>query len=159
MSLRLDKRLSRLAETIGADYTRYADDMFISAQEKFPYKEIVQVIRDTLTEFGAPYILKDEKTHFGSRKGHNFCLGLCLNADNNITTGYKTKKYFKAAMTNFILDTKNKKPWPIEDVMTLRGKMSYYEMVEPEYFREITNRMNAKWNVNIRDMFAEALSV
>ena len=140
-------------------YTRYADDMFISAQEKFPYKEIVQVIRNTLTEFGAPYVLKDEKTHFGSRKGHNFCLGLCLNADNNITTGYKTKKYFKAAMTNFILDMKNKKPWPIEDVMTLRGKMSYYEMVEPEYFREITNRMNAKWNVNIRDMFAKALSM
>lgn len=140
-------------------YTRYADDMFISAQEMFPYKEIVQIIRSTLKEFEAPYILKDEKTHFGSRKGHNFCLGLCLNADNNITTGYKTKKYFKAAMTNFIMDTKNGKSWPIEDVMALRGKMSYYNMIEPEYFKQIISRMNEKWNVNVNSMFAKALSM
>lgn len=140
-------------------YTRYADDMFISAKEKFPYREIVQLIRDTLKEFGAPYLLKDEKTHFGSRKGHNFCLGLCLNADNNITTGYKTKKYFKAAMTNFILDTKNEKSWPIEDVMTLRGKMSYYKMIEPQYFDEIVTRMSTKWNVDVLQMFKKYLSL
>ena len=140
-------------------YTRYADDMHISAQERFPYKEIVQLIRDVLKEFGAPYELKDEKTHFGNRKGKNWNLGLMINADNNITVGYRKKKYFKAAMTNFILDTMHGKRWDISDVVSLRGLISYYKMVEKDYFNTIITRMNDKWNVNVEDMFKAYLSV
>lgn len=68
-------------------YTRYADDIHISAQEKFPYKEIVKLIESTLKEFDAPYVIKKEKTHYGSRNGKNWNLGLMLNKDNEITVG------------------------------------------------------------------------
>lgn len=68
-------------------YTRYADDIHISAQEKFPWQNIVKLIEDTLKEFGAPWVIKKEKTHFGSRKGKNWSLGLMLNSNNNITVG------------------------------------------------------------------------
>ena len=68
-------------------YTRYADDIHISAQEKFPYKEIVKLIENTLKEFDAPYVIKKEKTHYGSRNGKNWNLGLMLNRDNEITVG------------------------------------------------------------------------
>jgi len=134
-------------------YTRYADDMHISAQEKFPYKEIVEIIRDVLKMFDAPYVLKDEKTHFGSRAGRNWNLGLMLNKDNDITVGYRTKKQFKAMMTNFILDTIHEKPWPVEDVATLKGKLSYYKMIEPTYFERIVWNMERKWRVNVKQLF------
>lgn len=68
-------------------YTRYADDIHISAQEKFPFKDIVKLIEDTLKEFGAPWVIKKEKTHYGNRKGKNWNLGLMLNKDNDITVG------------------------------------------------------------------------
>lgn len=139
-------------------YTRYADDMHISAKDKFPWQEVVEIIRKTLKEFGAPYEIKKEKTHFGSRKGKNWCLGLMINAENNITVGYKKKQWFKAALSSFILDTKNGKPWDIGDVQHLRGQLSYYMMVEPEYFKEIVNRQNSKWNVNVKEMFKKYLN-
>ena len=139
-------------------YTRYADDIHISAQEKFPYKNIVKLIEDTLKEFGAPYEIKKEKTHFGNRNGKNWNLGLMLNKDNDITVGYKKKLYFKAALTSFILDTKNKKFWDIGDVMHLRGQLSYYSMVEKEYFDGIIRQYNRKWNVNVREMFKAYLN-
>lgn len=139
-------------------YTRYADDMHISAVEKFPQKEAVKIINDTLKEFDAPWTLKEEKTHYGSRKGKNWCLGLMLNANNDVTVGWKKKQYFKAALCSFILDTKNGKPWEIEDVYHLRGLISYYTMVEPDYFNGLINQQNKKWNVNVRKMFKEYMA-
>lgn len=136
-------------------YTRYADDMHISAKEAFPYKEVIKIINDTLKEFDAPWMIKNEKTHYGNRKGKNWCLGLMVNADNNITVGYRNKKYFKAALCSFVLDTKNGKRWDISDVNHLRGQLSYYTMVEPEYFNGVIKQQNKKWNVDIKKIFKD----
>ena len=57
-------------------YTRYADDMIISAEEEFPWQKTIDFIKEVLKEFDAPYEIKKEKTHFGSVKGRNWCLGL-----------------------------------------------------------------------------------
>ena len=139
-------------------YTRYADDIHISGQEKFPYKDIVKLITDTLKEFDAPWAIKKEKTHYGSRKGKNWNLGLMLNKENEITVGWKKKQYFKAALCSFILDTKNNKFWDIGDVQHLRGQLSYYTMVEKDYFDKVIRQQNKKWNVNVRDMFKAYLN-
>jgi len=134
-------------------YTRYADDMHISAEKKFPKNEAVKIVEDTLKEFGAPWCLKPEKTHYGSSKGKNWNLGLMLNANNDITVGYRNKKYFKAALCSFVLDTLNGKYWNLEDVNHLRGQLSYYTMVEPDYFDGVVKQQNKKWKVNIKEMF------
>ena len=139
-------------------YTRYADDIHISAKAQFPYKEIVKLIEDTLKEFDAPYVIKKEKTHYGSRKGRNWNLGLMLGAENKITVGWKKKQYFKAALCSFILDTKNGKHWEIGDVQHLRGQLSYYTMVEKDYFENIVAQQNKKWNVDVKEMFRAYLN-
>lgn len=139
-------------------YTRYADDMHISAQENFPYKEAIKMIQGVLKEFDAPWILKPEKTHYGNRKGRNWTLGLMVNANNDITVGYRNKKYFKAALCSFILDTKKHNYWDIADVNHLRGQLSYYTMVEPDYFNKIIEQQNSKWNVDVKEMFKAYLS-
>lgn len=139
-------------------YTRYADDMLISAKSQFPYKEIVELIKSVLKKFEAPHELKKEKIRFGSRKGKNWNLGLMIGQENNISVGYRTKKYFKAALCSFILDTKNKKYWELDDVYHLRGQLSYYTMVEKEYFEKIINQQNNKWHVDVKQMFKEYIN-
>ena len=139
-------------------YTRYADDMTISACEKFNWQETVKFIKDVLSEFGAPYEIKKEKTRFGSVKGTNWSLGLMCNGNYDITVGHRNKKYFKAALCSFILDTKNGKYWDLGDVQHLRGQLSYYTMVEKEYFEKIIKQQEHKWNVNVREMFKEYLN-
>lgn len=134
-------------------YTRYADDMHISAQERFPMEEAIKIINETLSEFEAPWELKPEKTHYGSIKGKNWNLGLMLNANNDITVGYRNKKYFKASLCSFILDTRNHNYWDLGDVYHLRGQLSYYTMVEPDYFNRVIEQQNRKWNCNVEELF------
>ena len=141
-------------------YTRYADDIHISAEELFPWRDVVKLIEDTLKEFDAPFVLKPEKTHFGKKAGRsgNWNLGLMLNKDNNITIGWKKKNNFKGALCSFILDTKNGKLWDVSDVAHLRGQLSYYTMIEPEYFKNVIAQQNKKWGVDVKKMFKTYLS-
>lgn len=133
-------------------YTRYADDIQISCIQKFNPDKVVQLIRRAIREFEAPYTIKDEKTHFGSRKGRNWMLGLKLNADNDIKIGFEKKKLFKAMTSNFILDTKNGKFWARDAVHSYEGLRSYYHMVEPEYFEGLTKHFNQKYSTNLKTL-------
>ena len=139
-------------------YTRYADDMLISGREQFPYRKMVDIIRTSFTENEAPYTINDEKTRYGSRLGSNYNLGLCTNAENNITVGYKNKKFFKAMVNNLILDTLNGKRWEIGDVQHVRGLLSYYMMVEEGYFKSMIEKYNEKYNVNFYAIIKSYLS-
>ena len=81
-----------------------------------------------------------------------------LNKDNNITVGWEKKKFFKSATNNLIMDYKHGKSWPIEDVQHYSGLLSYYKMVEPEYFKDLIKRFNDKYNVNVAQILKRLLS-
>ena len=131
-------------------YTRYADDIHISAVEKFDPDKMVELIKSVLKEFDAPFEIKKEKTHYGSRKGKNFLLGLILNKENDISIGWRRKRYWKAMTANLIMDYKNHKQINVEEVRKYEGLTSYYMMIEPEYFKKLTRHFNNKFHVNLK---------
>lgn len=141
-------------------YTRYADDIHISCVQKFDPEKMKNYLRKILKEFGAPYILKDEKTTFGRKNGSgsNWMLGVNLNQDNNMTVGWRAKKTFKAMTTNLIMDYKHGKYWAIDDVQHYNGLLSYYKMVEPDYFKDLIKHFNDKFNVNVAQITKRLLS-
>ena len=138
-------------------YTRYADDMFVSAKENFNYKKVIEVLKETFREFDAPYEIKPEKTKYGNVRGANWILGLMVNADHSVTVGYKNKKMFKAEMNNFIMDTLHNKPWDIGAVQHLEGLRSYYRGIEPEYFEHVVETFNKKYHVDTVKMLQQYL--
>lgn len=140
-------------------YTRYADDILISARHHFDHGEIVAFINSTLEEFRAPFKIKDEKTRYGSRAGSNWNLGVMLNKDNNITIGQKNKRRLRAMINNYILDRKNGISWELHDVQVLRGHLNYYRMVEEKYVDEVIDYNNKKHSVDVMKMIKEDLSV
>ena len=140
-------------------YTRYADDMLISSFQSFSAKEVQDLIREVLHDCGAPYTFKEEKTRYGSRAGSNWNLGVMLNKDNNITVGHKNKKRFRAMLNSYVLDKKNGKNWELHDVQTLRGLLSYYTMIEKDYFEALIKSVNEKHNVNLSAMIKADLSL
>ena len=139
-------------------YTRYADDIHISCQQKFDPEKMTKYIENVFREFGAPWILKPEKTHYGSRAGKNYMLGVCLNKDNNITTGWRSKRDFKAMTCNLIQDYKHGKPWPADEVQQYAGLLSYYKMVEKDYFESVIERFNEKFNVDVKTILKSIIS-
>lgn len=138
-------------------YTRYADDFLVSCKYDFKCRDVQQFIVDTLKSFNAPFSLNPTKTRYGSSSGHNMNLGVVLNKDNEITVGYKTKKRFQAALTNYVLDRANGNPWPIEEVRTLDGLHNYYRMVEKDVIDKIVAHVGEKYNVDIVKLIREDL--
>lgn len=132
-------------------YTRYADDIQISCKVDFDVKVIERLITDTLKQFNAPFHLNREKTHYGSRAGRNWMLGIKLNAENKTTVGYMNKKFMKAMLTNYVLDRKKgpERKWTLNEIQTMSGNLSYYRHVEQEYFDQIVTRLGEKFGVNI----------
>lgn len=137
-------------------YTRYADDICVSSKYDFNVKTIEQIVLDTIKEIGAPFELNRKKTHYCSRSGHNFHLGLMYNDNGDITVGYKKKDNVKAALTNFALDTKANKYWHYHDVQVLLGQYQFCVQQEPEYFAYVIKHLSDKFGIDIyREMIEQ----
>lgn len=133
-------------------YTRYADDIQISSQYDFSYKAVEREINRILEVFNAPFVIKPEKTHYGSRAGANWILGCMLNKDNDITIGWRTKQQLKAMLTNFIMSVKNGEPWDLGDMYSLQGKIAHYRQIEKGNINELIRNIDRKYNTNVEEM-------
>lgn len=140
-------------------YTRYADDMDISCRIGFRYSEVVDKIKEIFRYFGAPYRLNEEKTHYGSRYGKNWMLGVMLNGDNDITIGYRKKKAFRATLSNYASDQKNGTRWPLDQLQWLNGLLSYYRMVNAEYINKVVKNVGEKYGINIDETISNDIAM
>lgn len=138
-------------------YTRYADDFLISSRYTFMFRDIENLIVETLQEFEAPFTLNREKTRYGSSSGQNWNLGVMLNKDNKITIGHKQKKRFQAMLTNYVQDKLHGNPWDKSDIMVLEGYRNYYRMVEGENIDGLVRHIGEKFGVDIVKAIKEDL--
>lgn len=140
-------------------YTRYADDFIISSRRDFDVRAVESLITSTLEEFNAPFKIKKEKTTYGSSAGRNKHLGVVLNANNDITIGYKKKKEFQAMLTNYALDRINGTPWSKVDIQVLEGHRNYYRMVEKETIDKMVEHISKKVGLDIVSALKSDLKV
>lgn len=125
-------------------YTRYADDIDISSEYDFDYKELIKELDQILAKT-SPLQINGEKIHYGSNAGKNWHLGLMLNQQNQITLGHKKKKAIKQKLMNYCT---NKKNWQIDDIQCFLGELSYFKNIEPEYHNHLIQQYSKKYNNN-----------
>lgn len=130
-------------------YTRYADDILISAKTPFEFQEIANKIQEI---FGENFKLKTEKTRYGSSSGRNWNLGCMLNAKNHITIGYRQKEDWKHIMMDIIIRFRNNEPISLEEKQQLQGKLAYYKMIEPAYFDYLNQHYQTKYQANFEEI-------
>jgi retron-type reverse transcriptase len=99
-AFRLDRRLSRLAERLSADYTRYADDLTLSGTEDFGrhIKRISRLVDVIVREEG--FRLNVAKTRTMRRSQRQIVAGVIVNATLNTTRSSFDR--LKAILTNCI---------------------------------------------------------
>ena len=132
-------------------YTRYADDILISCKQSFNKDNVVKM----LTEKLIPFIIKHEKTRYGSSAGRNWNLGRMLNKDNDITIGHKQKQRFRAMLQTLFADYTSQdaaRVWTPHDVSVLQGLYSYYYSIEPEYISFALERLENKYGVRLQNI-------
>lgn len=123
-------------------YTRYADDMLISCKEPFDPEWVLKRINHIISN--TPLKINKDKTRYGSNAGRNWNLGLMYNKECNITIGYKQKQTFKAILHSLIKGTPEQTPAQI------KGLISYYRSIEPDYINYIIHKYETKYNTNIK---------
>ena len=138
-------------------YTRYADDILISSKFDFDFRKVEDMIRDVLRHYNAPFVIKPEKTRYGSSSGSNWNLGVMLNKDNKITIGYRKKKIFSAMLSSYCMDRIKGNPWDIHDVQVLEGHRNYYRMVEGEDIDGLVKHVGEKYGIDIPKAIEEDL--
>ncbi len=137
-------------------YTRYADDILISSDISFKWREVQDTILGIIDAFKAPFTLNTAKTRYGSSAGRNWNLGVMLNKDNKITIGHAKKKLFKVKVYSFMRDFAENNPWSIGDTQSLSGEIAYYRMVEKDEVDKIIKFYSEKFN---RDVMATIKSI
>lgn len=160
MMIPIDHKLSNELRNFNSQrfiYTRYADDFLISSKYKFDFREVEKFLKDTLSEFDAPFTIKSEKTRYGSSAGSNWNLGVMLNKDNKITIGYKKKRQFQAMLSSYVMDKLNGLNWNKSDIQTMEGYRNYYRMVEGETIDKIIEHIGQKFGVDIVQLIKQDL--
>ena len=140
-------------------YTRYADDFQISSRYSFSSKKIENLIVETLKQFGAPFTINSKKTRYGSNAGKNWSLGMMLNKDNNITLGWRERRRLTAAISSYVLDRKNNKPWDLSAVQSLNGRIGYHRHIEGrESVDGLVGHLSKKFGVDIMKLIKKDLA-
>ena len=139
-------------------YTRYADDLLISAKNAFKWSVLQDIIKNILKPY---HTIKTEKTRYGSKNGRNWNLGLMLNKDNNITIGYKTKQNLKAMLHQFILAHRandDSTCLSIHDIQEMNGLINYYKQIEPTYVNYLIKHYSKKFDIDINKIIHDYLA-
>ncbi len=134
-------------------YTRYADDILISARNSFDWRQTVQAINTIFNILQTPFQIKAEKTRYGSAAGRNWNLGLMYNKDCNITVGYRNKKMYKAMLNNLMTAEASNEPWDKDELYHFQGVTSYYLSVEPEYFKNLIKKYEDMYNITLKEIY------
>lgn len=157
-----DCELNKRLATKGFVYTRYADDIEISHQKWFDAQEIIKTVEEVMAKLDAPFTLNREKTHYGSRAGRNWGLGLMLNKDNQITIGHEKKRLLKAELHHLLCDWKTMltmennadKTVKADEIrkkaIKLQGKLAYLRYIEPKYGEYMQTHLEEKIGVSLK---------
>lgn len=138
-------------------YTRYADDMQISARNEFDWQKVCAYIQGVFKKHNAPYSLKREKTHYGSCAGRNWILGVMYNKDQQITLGKKRKDALRASICDYMRNRGTRNALSYGDLQSLNGTISYFKKIEPEYTDGLLSHYSKKFDANVLASLREDL--
>ena len=131
-----DEYLLRAASRIGGVYTRYADDVFLSARTIDGVVDLERVARGALKNF-LPYLkINERKVRRYSRKSRVRICGVTIASDRTLSIGRDTKKLVRSKV-----DWAMKGRLDKGQMENLRGWLSYLESIEPGYLIKLEDRL------------------
>ena len=125
---RMDSRIAGYCNKHNIVYTRYADDLMFSADDRDELRHLFSVIKHIVGDQG--FLLNTDKTHFAGNKSRKEVLGITIN-DKNCKTPKEMKRKVRA-MIHHAVATGN-----YSDLMRIKGYISYISSIEGGYEKKI----------------------
>lgn len=134
--LDFDRRLASYCESNSLRYTRYADDIAISATRPGVLDPAKAFVEDLIREL--PYLgltLNEQKTVNVSKKFRRELVGLVISNQGKVSLGRAEKRRLRAAVHALVLGKLD-----YEQAMQLRGQLSFCLSVERDFVIALCRR-------------------
>ena len=128
----LDVAISGICQSLGVEYTRYADDFFFSAREKGVLTKVQSEVEALVASFTIPQGLQvnKAKTRHSSKRSARRITGIVIGSDEKAHVGRKTKRHVRSQVNRFdTLDPKSR--------TRLAGMISYITGFEPDFMNAL----------------------
>lgn len=130
---KLDKRLSGLCLKREIVYSRYADDLTFSTNDKVGLKKIYKIVVSIVEDEG--FILNNKKTRFLSPSSHKVITGITIN-QNNLKANKAMKKKVRYMIHHSVVASNYSK----NDI--IRGYIAYISSIEKDYRKKVIKYIN-----------------
>jgi retron-type reverse transcriptase len=121
-------------------YSRYADDLTFSSNEKGRTFLVEEFLRGTLKELPEPgLLLNADKTVHASKKNQRRVTGLVLSNDGNVTIGRDRKRLISSMVHHFVLGQLDCK-----SIALLQGLIGFAQDVEPLFVAKLRGKYTSK---------------
>jgi hypothetical protein len=135
----VDRELSGWASGRGGAYTRYADDLVYSSNEKGCCAQFVVRLETLLKESKSPHLtINRKKTVYSSPATRRLVTGLIVTANGEVSIGRCRKRYLRR-----LLDKLKNGRLSKERRVYLRGYLSFVLDVEPELVDRLATKFGA----------------
>lgn len=125
-----DQRVHAIAEEQRLVYTRYADDLFISAGKPNKLNRIQDSVEEICGSFRyASLRINRMKTAYLSRRYRRAITGLIISPEGQVSIGRKRKREIRGLVHRYSIDS-----LADEEVDRVRGLVSFSKDAEPEFF-------------------------
>jgi len=144
---KMDVRISSYCNKRDITYTRYADDLVFSSDNRDSLRKIYGMIKKIIEDEG--FEVNNEKTHFMTPKNHKEILGITIN-DSYIKAPREMKKNVRSMIHSSIITgdyTQNS---------VIRGYISYIDSIEKGYISKVKKYIN-KYYADPITLFKDAV--
>ncbi|MGR6874713.1 retron St85 family RNA-directed DNA polymerase [Pseudomonas sp. HK3] len=139
-----DEMLDHICKSLMVTYTRYADDLTFTTNEKGVLSRIPKLVEQVLETIKYPKLkINSPKTIYSSKKSNRHITGLVISNDNQVSLGRKRKRYIRSLVFKF-----DNNELSSEEVLTLKGLISFAKHVEPSFYMALIGKY--KFNVITR---------
>jgi hypothetical protein len=137
---KFDSEIAQYCSSLLVNYTRYADDMTFSMQEKTNRGIVLQKVLDKLNELPFPRLeINNKKTVFGSKAHRRMVTGLIISNDGEVSLGRERKRNIRAQIHRFITGKLSDK-----EQVKLRGMLAFSRNIEPNFIRRMEKKYGHK---------------
>ena len=136
MMYEFDKRISCLSREAGVIYTRYADDLFLSARAPRVLGEMHEKIVETSSSYRyANLVLNHDKTAYLSKRYRRTITGLTITSEGKVSAGRERKRKIKAMVHKYTVGKLGK-----NEAETVRGFVAFIKGTDTAFFTSLQKK-------------------
>ncbi|WP_339348975.1 retron St85 family RNA-directed DNA polymerase [uncultured Alteromonas sp.] len=136
-----DREISKFCASKKINYSRYADDITFSTNQKGLLFEIPNFVRHVLRDiYDDSITINDLKTVYSSKKHNRHVTGITISSENKLSLGRAKKRMISSLIHKFMIGVIDQ-----EDALYLQGILAFSISIEPDFIE----RMKLKYNEDV----------